>query len=200
MKPGNNELNTGIPWLCRNIDDERFICDHNVYEYGEDTWTRRLYVAIKLRYTNMDVSYTADARGMACNTVILRRLPLGTKIEVLLFHGSPDMLIQGMPISWKQDALKPRCIRRCVFNDTRRCQSTNWIYSSDDDSNILNELKDGHLYASIIGKGLFVVRSSGKCILFQVKISKDGMSISACTYCFSPVPQVALCKALKTPD
>jgi len=51
----------------RNIEDEKFYCDHNTYDYGEDAWNRRLYVATKLRYRDFDVNYTASIRGISCN-------------------------------------------------------------------------------------------------------------------------------------
>ena len=31
----------------KNASDEKKFCDHNMYEYEEDTWSRRLYMAIK---------------------------------------------------------------------------------------------------------------------------------------------------------
>ena len=74
----------------RNTTDEKFYCDHNAYLYAEDTWTRRLFMATKLRYTTLDTEYTAVFRGAQCNSVILQQMPEGTPANILL---SMDPLI-----------------------------------------------------------------------------------------------------------
>lgn len=89
----------------RNFYDEKFFHDHNIYYYEEDVQTRRLNVATKLCYTNVDVQYTVDLRGMACNSVLLCKMPVGTKLDIFLFHGSPDMLLQYKPIEVEMKSL-----------------------------------------------------------------------------------------------
>ena len=96
---------------CRDDDDERFCSDHNMYYYIEDTWTKRLFRAVAFRYhVFYSVEYTAHLRGRTCNSVVLQRMPKGTPLGSLLFHGSPDILMKHRPIGIEHEDKGTGCI------------------------------------------------------------------------------------------
>lgn len=110
----------------RNVDNKKYFRDHNLYEYAEDIWSKRLCTAIKLCYPTFDVSYTADARGRRSNSVVLQKMPAGTPLEMFLFHGSPDMMIQFAPIDVEQDSFT-RCVETKFHCSKQPYQSNSMI-------------------------------------------------------------------------
>ena len=103
----------------RDVDDQRFSTDHNVFCYNEDTWTKRLYAAVATRYSNDYVEYTAPLRGKSCNDAVLQKMPKGTPIDCLIFHGSPDILIKYKPLTVEnEDGIG------CI--ETKKCESATY--------------------------------------------------------------------------
>ena len=114
----------------RNIEDEKYVHDHNTYEYAEDVWTKRLCIAIKSHYASFDVSYTADARGTASNSVVLQKMSGGMSLEMFFVPWIPRHHDPMCPY-WRG----ARCIYwnkvtwqtaiAIEFYDTRRCWAVN---------------------------------------------------------------------------
>lgn len=122
----------------RDGEDKRYFRDHHTYEYAEDIWTRRLSRAMKFRYTNLNIKYTAHYRGSASNSVVLQKMPEGTPLDIFLFHGSPDIMIQCKPISVEQDlitgCIETKLNKKIKLSGIRRSWPVDRICSSDDDS------------------------------------------------------------------
>lgn len=187
----------------RNIDDEKYFRDHNTYEYAEDIWTKRLCTAIKLRYPTFDVSYTAAARGRRSNSLVLQKMPPGTPLEMFLFHGSPDMMIQFAPIGVEQDAFTG-CIE-AKLHRKQPYQSNSMIleeagqliaYIHQMTGFAIRKSMKGDVHSCIKGVGMYVTKS-GKSTIFQLCLSEGGLSINACTYFPISNSAAALCKALE---
>lgn len=191
----------------RNESDERFFHDHNVYQYEEDTWTKRLFKATALRYSDFNVQYTADARGKACNSIIMTKMPTGTPLDVLLFHGSPDMMLRYKPIAvGSEESKSTGCI------ETKKNEHTAYMANSIIPQQAgqliayihqmlvalaLNKLTEGQQCTAIKGVGLYVMRS-GRCILLTVTLSPDPLDVAAHMYFGLRVPSAVLCKGLDT--
>ena len=62
----------------RNAEDKRYVHDRHAYEYDED---ERLSTAMK----SLNVYYTAQARGRACNSMVLLKMPEGTPLTFFYF-------------------------------------------------------------------------------------------------------------------
>lgn len=60
---------------------------------------KTFFYILKSRYQNLDIEYTADLRGQHPNAPILARMPPGTPICALLFHGSPDLILKHKPVT-----------------------------------------------------------------------------------------------------
>ena len=67
-------------------------------------------MATKLRYTTVDTEYTAVFRGAQCNSVVLQQMPEGTPADILLFHGSPDILLKTRPVDMEKESIARSCI------------------------------------------------------------------------------------------
>jgi len=99
--------------MYRNEDDTKFCTNHNVYCYNEDTWSRRLYMALTVRFSTLHIEYTAHYQGHSCNSASLQRMSKGTPIKTLLFHGSPDIIITNKPVNVVEEV---RCIDKKKMN------------------------------------------------------------------------------------
>ena len=190
----------------RDPNDRRFHADNNRYCYSEDTWTRRLYEAVPFRYRNDDVDYTAPLRGDSCNQAVLRRMPKGTPIDSLLFHGSPDIIIKYKPITIEEEEFGIGCL------ETKKYQTVPYSSSSMIPqqagqiicyiyqllvAQIINKIMAGQVNtAGAVGHGLFVMRGTGTCILFKVALTGNPLTIGAKIYYAVGQKAAVLCTAL----
>ena len=176
---------------CRDDDDRRFHADHNMFCYNEDTWTKRLFVALSSRYHDHQMEYTAHLRGNSCNDAILQKMPKGTSGESLLFHGSPDMMIKHKPIEIHDEEIGISCI------ETKKNEST--VYSSRSMipqqagqlicyihqmivAQVLNNVMSDKECTTGVGYGLYIMKASGRSILFKVTLSQAPLEVSAKVY------------------
>jgi len=188
----------------RDLDDERFVCDHNIYQYSEDTWTKRLFRALTFRYSDCKVEYTADFRGRACNSAVLNQMPMGASLQSLLFHGSPDMMLKHKPIEVYTGDLGIGCIETKLYDSAaytaqsmipqQAGQLISYIHQMLV-ARILNKLVAGKECTAAEGFGLYIMKS-GKHILFKVTLSADALVVGAKVYYGFCIPSAVLCKAL----
>ena len=82
----------------RNDGDRRYSHDSKTYNYGEDTWSMRLFYILKNQYPSLSMEYTATYRGNAANECILKRMATGASFSAHLFHGAPDIMIKAVPL------------------------------------------------------------------------------------------------------
>lgn len=184
-------------------DNKRFHADNNKYHYTEDTWSKRLFEAVASRYPEHDIDYTATLRGNSCNQAILRRMPKGTPLESLMFHGSPDIIINYKPIMVQE--VQFGCIET-KKNLTASYSSSSMMPQQAGQAicyiyqlliaKILNKIIRKVDITSDTGYGLYVLRESGTCILYKVILSGNPLSISATEYYGVGGKVAVLCTAL----
>ena len=153
-----------------------------------------------------DVEYTAPFRGSICNSAVLGKMPAGTKMNIFLFHGSPDMLLNSKPIEIHKIATTG-CVETKKVNRNVLFASNSTI--SEEVGQLVpyvhqmmmvfavNQLMKGTECTCIKGIGLYVMKC-GKCILLNLSLSADSLSVNAHTYFPILVKPAALCKALQT--
>ena len=187
----------------RTKDDERYYRDHNLYCYAEDTWTMRLYVAVSSRFYNDSVDYTANLRGDSANQAVLKRMPPGTPISTLLFHGSPDILIKYKAVAVANEGIG--CIET-KKNESMSYDSSSMIPQQTGQlvayihqqivAKVISNAVAGKEATSMAGFGVYIMRSSGKCILFKVVLSEQPLLVSAKVYFGLNHKAAVLCRVL----
>ena len=145
-------------------------------------------MAIKQRYSNFNVKYTASARGRKSNSIVLSLLPAGTLLDIFYFM---DHLTSGC-IETKEYKKSPYQSSLMIPEEAGQLiayiHQMMMVYA-------IGKLLKGEECTSINGVGLYVARK-GKCILFDVYLSADFLKVNACTYCPIDSPAASLCKAL----
>lgn len=163
-------------------------------------------MAVASRYHDDNVEYTADLRGNSCNQAVLQRMPKGTPINSLIFHGSPDMLIKYKPISIQNEDVGIGCIETKKNDSTTyNCQSmipqqagqlVCYIYQMIV-AQMINNVMAGKVCEAGVGYGLYIMRSNGKCLLFKVTLSSEPLVVSAKIYYSVRYKPAVLCRALE---
>ena len=192
----------------RDVNDRRFHADNNTYYYSKDTWTKRLFEAVASRYRDDNVDLTAPLRGDSCNQAVLRRMPKGTPIDSLLFHGSPDIIIKYKPITVQEE--NNQFGIGCI--ETKKYQTVPYSSSSMIPqqagqvicyiyqllvAQIINKIMAGQVdTAGATGYGLYVMRGNGTCILFKVNLTGNPLNIDAKIYYGVGHKAAVLCIAL----
>ena len=189
----------------RGDDDRRFHLDHNKYYYSEDTWTKRLVVALSFRYTDHQVQYVADLRGNSCNDLILQKMPVGTPSEILLFYGSPDAIIKHTPIEIQDEEISYSCIES-KRNESAPYSSHSMIPQKAGQlicyihqmivAEVLNNVMSGKECTVGVGYGLYIVKANGRSILFKVTMSEAPLQLSARVYYGVQALTVPVCTAI----
>ena len=180
----------------RGDDDQRFHVDHNKYYYNEDTWAKRLFVALSSRYHDLQVQYTADLRGNSCNDAILQKMPEGTPRESLLFYGSPDVIIKHMPIEIhdeEKNEIAPYSSHSMIPQKAGQliCYIHQMIVAQ-----VLNNVMLDKECTGGVGYGLYIMKASGTSILFKVTMSEAPLELSA-TACYgAQALTAAVCTAI----
>lgn len=191
-----------------NTLDNQCFFDEREYDYCEDTWSKRLFYILTSQYQNHVVEYTADLRGQHANGPVLARMPPGTPISVLLFHGSPDLIIKHKPVTlttnkdmgasegaienktssemtpYKIDSIIPKQAGQVVA----------YIYQLMV-ACALRKLVKGHPCSILAGSGLYIIKRDKK-IHFKVKLSSRGMEVHAKCYLPADNPSPSLCRSL----
>ena len=157
-------------------------------------------MAIKQRYSNFNVKYTASARGRKCNSIVLSLLPAGTLLDIFLFHGSPDIMLQASPIEVEEvtynGCIETKEYKKSLYQSSSMIpEETGQLIAYIHQMICNRKILKGEECMSIKGVGLYVARK-GKCILFDVYLSADFLKVNACTYCPIDSPVASLCKAL----
>ena len=170
-------------------DQRRFHADNYSYVYAEDTWTKRLFEAVSSRYQSSKVEYTAPFRGRSCMQAVLKRMPKGTPIDTLMFRGSPDIIMKHKPVMIQDgSSYKFTCIET-KKSLTMPYLSTSMIPQQAGQvicyihqllvAEILNKFVAGQVTDGAIGHGLYIMGESGSCILFEVSLTENPLSINA---------------------
>ena len=192
----------GNKMIRSNTDDRRFVADNCTYHYIEDTWTKRLFEAVVSRFKHDDVEYTASYRSRSCNRAVLKRMPEGMPNDSLLFHGSPDIIIQYKPITVLDCDIC--CLEVKKHEDAVYLPGSMMPQQAGQILCYIHQLLVAQIIKKIIGNkhlneatgyGLYVVRASGQCILFKMVLSERPLKISAKVY-YGRDRTAVLCAAL----
>ena len=123
------------------------------------------------------------------NSAVLCKMPAGTKMDVFLFYGSPDMLLNSKQIEIDKIATTG-CIEAKKVNRNVPYAS-NSIIPEEVGQLVayvhqmmvvftVNQLK-GIESTCVKGIGLYVMKC-GKCILLKLSLSANSLSVSAHTF------------------
>lgn len=171
--------------VYRDDKDKCFSIDSKYYCHGEDVWSERLGSILKTIYSNV-IEVTAPNKGNAANEVILKKLPSGVTLKMLLFHGCPDLIISSYPIMLNKG---------CVENkqNGEYVPYTNASLIPDQCGQLLAcvyqfmvvqylaKIMNGEASKHVRGRGMFIIRRSD-VHLFSACISDDGLQIEAESY------------------
>ena len=159
-----------------------FLLDSKDYCLSEDIWSKRLGYILRNVYPNV-IEVTATKKGNAANEVILRKLPMGATLKMLLFHGSPDLIINSYPLKIKQGCIEnkqqnefaPYVPSSPVPNQCGQllaCMYQHMVVQ------YLRHVMKFEEFTGVLGQGMFIVRKSD-VFLFSMWISNEGLQIEA---------------------
>ena len=98
-------------------------------------------------------------------------MPAGTKLDIFLFHGSPDILVHSKPIAviGCKKVSTPYSSNSAIPEEVSQLAA--YVHQMMVVSAV-NKLVEGTEYNSINGMGLYVMKC-GKCVLLKLTLSDN---------------------------
>jgi len=166
----------------RDNEDRCFLLDSKDYCHSEDVWSERLGNILRTLYPN-EIEVTAARKGYAANEVILAKLPKGATINMMLFHGCPDLIISSYPLMVAEGCIENK--QQCEFHPYSKsspipdqCGQLLACMYQIMVVEYLKHLMNGKECAHVKSQGMFIICKSD-VHLFSACISDGGLQIKA---------------------